>query len=291
MDQFISKLQYKTSEKGEFFEEKPRNLADTIELIKNFPWNIEQFADGPSVTIQDPEGNFLKIGIYFGGRFSLYYFETSNHLYEYQSLDIDKVYAKTNEFFNCKIDLHGFDKYSFAIFKKTHFITKQFEYRITVWKVFVIMTVWELIFLPFLIFTVLILAKNTAVPSMLLILVVLTLIFGRILAYVFNKYYKSRNQFLKISRGNDIFLFREDNGEIRTYNKVNISKILHYTNKNTRSPNMIEVFEMIFNDGSTITFTNVLITEYTLCSKFSDKWKFAPINIPENYFKLMRRVH
>jgi hypothetical protein len=57
MAEFISKLQYKTYEKGEFSDEKARSLEETIQLIKNFPWEEQRGGDvqltGPSVTIQN----------------------------------------------------------------------------------------------------------------------------------------------------------------------------------------------------------------------------------------------
>src|SRR6202000_829347 len=93
MTEFVSKLQYKTCEDGEYYKEKSRNLAETIELINNFPWAREQYADvhltGPSITINDHSGNYLKAGIYFGGKFSLYYMDTHYHLFARQPVTID----------------------------------------------------------------------------------------------------------------------------------------------------------------------------------------------------------
>ena len=42
MPEFISKLQHKTYEKGEFSDEKVRSLDETIKLIKTFPWDAER---------------------------------------------------------------------------------------------------------------------------------------------------------------------------------------------------------------------------------------------------------
>jgi hypothetical protein len=77
MPEFISKIQYKTYEKGEFSDEKVRNVEETLSLIKEFPWNEQRGVDvqptGPSVTIQDEYVNYLKVGLYFNGKFCLYY--------------------------------------------------------------------------------------------------------------------------------------------------------------------------------------------------------------------------
>src|SRR6516225_4078983 len=103
MPEFISKLQYKTSEKGEYSDEKARSLEETIELVKSFPWAREQYADvsvtGPSITIQDYNGNFLKAGIYFGGRHSLYYMDNKHRYYVLMNVTIDVVFGKVNDFF------------------------------------------------------------------------------------------------------------------------------------------------------------------------------------------------
>ncbi|SHM91242.1 hypothetical protein SAMN05216524_10479 [Mucilaginibacter sp. OK098] len=50
-------------------------------------------------------------------------------------------------------------------------------------------------------------------------------------------------------------------------------------NKNSRSANLIEIIEVVFKDGSSISFTNVLISDYEFSFKFSDKWKLSPIPI------------
>jgi lipase chaperone LimK len=55
MPEFISKVQHKTYEKGEFSDEKVRTLQETIELIKAFPYDDERALTsveltGPSVT-------------------------------------------------------------------------------------------------------------------------------------------------------------------------------------------------------------------------------------------------
>jgi hypothetical protein len=85
MPAFISKVQHKTYEKGEFTDEKERSLAETISLINDFPWDKERpLTDiqltGPSVTICDEDVNYLKVGLYFNGKYCLYFLGGDNHL-------------------------------------------------------------------------------------------------------------------------------------------------------------------------------------------------------------------
>jgi hypothetical protein len=44
MLQLTSKLQHNTYEKGEFSDEQSRNVDETIQLIKNFPWGCRKNA-------------------------------------------------------------------------------------------------------------------------------------------------------------------------------------------------------------------------------------------------------
>jgi len=158
MPEFISKLQYKTSEDGEYTDEKARSLEQTIELIKKFPWDIEQYADlgitGPSITILDGNGNYLKVGIYYGGKYSLYYLNSKNHLYERKNIKMDIVYATVTEFFINEVDPQNFEKQNYSFGIKRLFNTNQFEYYIKLWKVLLLSVFWIYISLLFWIFSI-----------------------------------------------------------------------------------------------------------------------------------------
>jgi hypothetical protein len=289
MPEFISKLQYKTYEDGEYSDEKARNLEETFELIKNFPWAIEQYADlgltGPSITILDENGNYLKAGIYYGGKYSLYYLDSKNHYYEKKNITIEIVYDKVTEFFSQKIDLQNFQKQSFAFGLKSLFVTNGFEYHIKLWKILLLSIFWIIYFLMFLGLTI---ALDVFKPfkSVGLFPILFMLLFGWPLGYIFENYFQKRNQYLKISRGNDIFLFGDDKIEIKNYNKNDIIEIIRYEDRGNRSPNLFEIFEVVFNDNTSIKFSNALISYFTLREKFSDKWKLPTTTIRQNIFKI-----
>jgi hypothetical protein len=57
--------------------------------------------------------------------------------------------------------------------------------------------------------------------------------------------------------------------------------------KDGKSPNMIEVMEIVFNDNLSIIFTNMLISSLELSYKFSDKWGLSPIRKELGFFSLM----
>jgi hypothetical protein len=293
MPEFTSKLQYKTSEKGEYFDEKTRNLEDTIELIKSFPWEKERYADveltGPSITIKDERGNYLKVGIYYGGRFSLYYLDPKRNFYKYYQINIDKVFVMVTDFFNGQIDLQKFDRHRFALNAKSYFVTDSFEYRIKAWKVVLLTIFWDMYFIPLLAFSII---SNfiKVVEPMGFILIIIACLLAIIPVSIFLNAYKNRNQYLKISRGESTFQFGDSKTGIIVYNKSDIKKIVNYVDKASRSPNMIEVIEIIFNDDSSIIFTNMLISCITLNYKFSDKWSLTPIMEPLGFYSLMRLI-
>lgn len=292
MPEFISKLQYKTCEEGEYFDEKPRNLEETIELIKNFPWAREQYADlgltGPSVTILDKKGNYLKAGIYYGGRFTLYYFDKHRDFYEYRNTNVEKVYEAVTDFFNGYIKLEKFEKSAFAPGKKKYFVTNKFEYHIRLWKVLLLTAMWSFFFIGCLI-SALVLLYHSLVEAALMPLV-FTTAFSCIEVPILAKYYQKRNQYLKISRGNDLFWFGNTADEVREYNKADIDKITIYEDRNYHSPNDIEVIEIIFNDSSTIVFTNVLISTTLFTEKFSEKWKEKFSSEKVHWFAFLRMI-
>src|SRR5579875_2557486 len=135
MADYISKVQHKTYEKGEFSEEKARTLADTIELIRSFPWDQERpltsvELTGPSITIQDEDVNWLKVGLYFNGKFCLYYLDNNNHLYEYHAPNLDDAINMVTDFFNKQLVLQKFEKHFFSVNKRHYFSTGLFYYHI-----------------------------------------------------------------------------------------------------------------------------------------------------------------
>jgi len=95
---------------------------------------------------------------------------------------------------------------------------------------------------------------------------------------------------LKISRASDIFLFGDNKEEIQKYDKKNIARAVLYTDSGSRSPNNFEIFEIIFKDGTFITFSNMLISYGTLTEKFTRKWNFKPEIVRQNAFKITRSL-
>ncbi|SHM91265.1 hypothetical protein [Mucilaginibacter sp. OK098] len=274
MPEFISKLQHKNYEKGEFSDEKARSLDETIELIKKFPFDNERTLTdiqltGPSVTIQDEYVNYLKIGLYFNGKFCLYYWDCDNHLYECHVADLPGVLAITTDFFNGQIILKDFEKHLFNIGNQAHFVTSYFEYREKLWRIILLTGLMLLYGGFFVVADATVFAINT--PWYLrLLLAAVSALYYFLLGKIYYNAIVNRDNYLQISKGNDVFSFGYNQQEINTHNKNNISEIVTYVSSGSKNPNFVEAYEISFKDGSSIKFTNMLIPSSAFHTKFTD---------------------
>jgi hypothetical protein len=274
MPLFTSKVQHKTYEKGEFSDEKERSLTETIELINTFPWDKERTLidiqlTGPSVTIVDEYVNYLKIGLYFNGKYCLYYLDRDNHLYEYHTAEMAMVNKLVTDFFNDSLDLSTFEKHLFNIGNKAHFETCYFEYSEKLWRILMLTSFLLFYGVLFIIIDSVLIFKPA--PLFLgLIFWPASAIYYYFLFKIYYNAFANRDSYLQISRGNDTFSFGYSIETIKTYNKADIKEIVSYETRGSRNPNMVEVFEITFQNGDIIKFTNMLIGGTDFYSKFVD---------------------
>lgn len=272
MPEFISKLQHKTYEKGEFSDEKVRSLDETIELIKTFPWDAERTLTdvqltGPSVTIRDEDINFLKVGLYFNGKYCLYYLDSEKHLYEYHAPDIEDACKIVTDFFNGRLDLEKFEKHILNVGSQAHFVTNYFEYREKPWRILMI-TALLLIYAVITIFLDVTLSKVNGAHAIKIVGFILSVIYYYVVIKIFFVAVMNRNNYLQLSRGNDEFSFGYFKNLVKTYNKNNIHSIVIYRSGGSRNPNLICVYEIYFKDGTKIKFSNMLISDFAFADKF-----------------------
>jgi len=272
MPEFISKLQHYISEKGEFSNEKVRSLAQTIELIKTFSWLTERpfynnNITGPSVTIQDENHNYLKIGLYPNNMFAVYY--NDKHFYELHVAEIDDAIKEAKNFFEGQMDLQKFEKHFFNIGNAAYFKTRDFVYRVKLWKALFSSTTFIIFFvLPLIMLLEL---SKTASTGDVIVITLPLLFFGGLLTYVIIRYIACRNQVIKISRGNDEFFFSDDSSEHK-YNKNDVEKIMIYQPGGNKKVHWFYVYEVYFADGTVLKFSNMLISEAELKNKFPDDY-------------------
>lgn len=270
MPAFISKLQYKTCEDGEYYEEQARTLEETLALINNFPWERERYAEidltGPSVTIVDNDCNFLKIGIHYGGTFHIYYLNKENRFYERYPIHIDDVEEMVIDFFERGLNLQQLEKQPWTYLQRQYFLTKNFNYAVKPWQVF-FCTFWiTLTALAFTIIFILGLFNNpTSITTGVYLALTATLFWvGPI--YCFVKMQNYKGQHLHIARGSNEFTFGNTLDETKTYNKADVVKIITTTSINRKQPFAITFTEVVFKDSSSIRFPNLL--SVNLAQKF-----------------------
>lgn len=271
MLQLTSKLQHNTYEKGEFSDEQPRDLDETIRVIKDFPWDAERALTdiqltGPSVTILDNDLNYLKLGLFFNGKFCVYYLDNHNHLYEYHAPTIDEACNLVKDFFNQTLNLKAFEKHFFNIGNKPHFTTSDFVYRVNPVRVLA----FAFLFAIYIggILSYLIISNMNINGGYLPALIVLIIVsIGALVGYAAIININGRKQYLQISRGNPVFFYGIDEQHIITYNKADVVELLHLTAKGDRNMGNVRI---IFKNGSIIQ-PKMLIEDYDLINKFPEK--------------------
>lgn len=132
MKTLISKLQYKNYEKGEFNNIEMRTAEETIQLVKDYPWEEQrQLASVeltcPSVTIEHDSGRFLKLGPHFGGKFC-FYLSNGRKISEKIIQHLEDSFEIITDFYN-NVDISkGFDRLFLVFWPKSHFVTASFQY-------------------------------------------------------------------------------------------------------------------------------------------------------------------
>lgn len=283
MPAFTSKLQYSTCEDGEYYEQQERTLSETLAFINKFPWARERFAEidltGPSITITEGDNNYLKVGIHYGGTFHIYFLDKRNRFYERYPIHIDDVEEMVTDFFNGQLKLQQFGKHSFGYFKRGYFLTGDFNYKVKTWMVF-LYTFWiSLIALSLFVLLVFELFMNRASDSFAAFLAVLVAFVSATPIYCFIKMRNYGGQHLYIVRANDEFTFGDSLGEVKTYNKAEVAKIITTASVNSKEPIAIKFIEIVFKDDSSIRFPDALISTGLLAYKFPAYFKPEYVNV------------
>jgi hypothetical protein len=271
MPEFISKLQYKIYEKGEFSDEKARTLEETLDLIKKFPWVQQRGADvqltGPSVTIQNEYVEYLKLGLFFNGKFCLYYYDRNNHLFELHVPTLEDACHVVTDFFNGLSIEEKFDKHLFNIGAKGHFETAAFEYRVHKLATSLYFLLIALLSCIALLATVAFFKMDNAPIPLLVLDIFLDILCLQSFYFMVRLYLKSKDMYLQLSTGSLDFQFGDNEQSVITYHKKDIAAINVYGGT-SRSSKLFKVMEIIFNNGSKTIFSGSLINPDSFVLKF-----------------------
>jgi hypothetical protein len=279
MNLLTSKIQYKNFEIGEFVEEKKRSFEESIALIEQFPWEdgigkIVISLTNPSITFQGNNNDYLKLALFYNGKFVLHYFDQKQTLFTKSFYDIRDTYKYIQAFF----DLPNFDYGDFrkenTIFQSNlkHFVSQDFCYEITpkVIKSYLLSTSAINFGLGFF-FLFLFTTKTNFplnVPGIVLLLFLIVLLGGGLnLILFFNYYIYAKNKVLIMSKGNDTFYFG-DKGNPAKYNKTEIIRFVTTQVRNNKNP--VSGFSLVtieLKNGTDIEIPNILVDDLALANK------------------------
>jgi hypothetical protein len=295
MDSLLSKLQYRNFEPGEFVESRFRNFEETIGLIDNFPWSREREKividlTNPSVTLER-NATFLKLSLYFNGKFVLYYLNPENILFAKSFTDITDAYPYIRAFFR-ETDFTTTDFKQENTWLKNnlvHFVSQDFRYQVTRRRIrqFLISSSGVPLLLFFSVNLLFLLPSDYALSGWkwIVLIAVLMVWGGGINLLLFLQYYlHTRNRILILSRGNDQFIYGHRSDPV-AYQKKQISEIslVHYSNG--RSPILgFAVLWIRFQDQRTIQIPTLLLGLVDMQNKFPG----IPIK-EENALPVMRK--
>src|SRR5207237_249153 len=137
MRYLTSKIQYNNFETGEFIDKKERSYEETISLIENFPWTKQREKiiidlTNPSVTIEGKDGDYLKLAVFFNGKYVLHYFNRDQILFTKSFVDIRDSFKYLENYFNESFDTSDFKKeITWFQHNLKHFVSQDFVYTIS----------------------------------------------------------------------------------------------------------------------------------------------------------------
>lgn len=267
----ISKVQYKGFEPGEFTEIANRNLEEIIALIKSYPWEQERHLTpvdltGPSVSIEDNEGNILKLGTGYYSHFKLYLLKASDRIYLKDVDNLEEAINVLTDYCNNKGLSEGFKPYK-SLSNKKHFITNDFVYTITSKRIFSY-NVLHILIGGFFLFPscIELFCRNyvntykVLIPAIFMFLLWF-LLSGVNLLFFVHYYLRSRNKCLIMSKGLPTFYWGDKNN-LKQYSKNDITNIKELWYKGNRNPYAYHnLFFINFKDGSCIIIPSLLIQD------------------------------
>ncbi|MBA3828094.1 MAG: hypothetical protein H0X33_04080 [Taibaiella sp.] len=285
------KLQYNNYEAGEFSDIRECNVDEAIEQIKQFSWEKERALSSigytcPSVTVEDNEGNYIKIAPFYNGKYVAYYLPAGEkHVCQKSLTDLHDACEEIKRFYEQALD--GYKKQLFRGNILKHFVTAEFNYSINQKRV-ILYSIWPIgVTVTYLLLYLMGYKYSNKLEADSLLIFAWTVTTGINVILLINYILHDKRINIKISAGNETILF--GNGiQQKTYRKENVNKVQVYqipflSSGFDRCPWGNYMFYVIlFNDHTTIKFTSLLIGYIDFERKF-DKSK---IEYRSKYFPL-----
>ncbi len=272
----LSKVQHQNFEPGEFVDICYKNYHEIISLIEDFPWNKERdriiiALTNPSITIEDEKGNYLKLALFFNGKYVLHYFDKEQHLYTKSFTDYRGAYPYIQSFLEeGKLNLKDFKKeYTWNQHNLIHFATKDFHYFLTKGKVRKFM--WGQNFASLLctsiIAFIVILAIHRLQYATAFFLIIVSSPFWVFNLLLSSNYYNyAKRKMLYMTKGENVFYYGDKSAPTK-YNKEDILKVVEHAVRGRNVANGFSFLKIHFENGDTIKIPNILVNNSELRNK------------------------
>jgi hypothetical protein len=271
----ITKAQYGNFEQGEFTERKQRSYEETIQLIEAFPWeeqrrNLQVNLTGASITIEGKDGNFLKLALYYHGKFILYYLDADHRLFEQSYLKCSDTYSFILAFFRdgaAPVDFK--QQHTFLQNVSTHFKDRDFSYRMTPGKItaLALLGCFFGLMLSSWIPIVTVRGLPTAsLPFLILPAVMSIFLIGQV-PLTINHYRAARGRLLVISAGKSEFFYGPAHLP-KSYDKSEILEMVTYGMRGRGGGyNWLTRVELSLRNGTSINISCLIISRSALTGK------------------------
>lgn len=301
-----TKIQHRNFEPGEFVDTKFRSFEETIGCINNFPWenerdHIQISLTNPSVTIETNIDNYLKLALFYNGKFVLYFFNTEHELYT------KSFYQKEDAFPYIK-NLYESDVFDLRDFKKEptwmqrnliHFITQDFHYTITGRRIKEYLISTSGINFGLTIFLIILFVFNSGrylewLPTLGIFLFFSFFWGGGLNLLVFRNYYRfAKDKMLYLTKGDDIFYYGNKLNPTK-YNKNDILLVTVYSPGGYRNPlTGFSLIKIDLKNQEMVFIPNIFVSESALKDKLykckqvqKGKLKFIKKKILSNGFSV-----
>jgi hypothetical protein len=276
----ITKIQHKNFEPGEFVEIKERTYDEVIDYINNFPWeketdHIQIGLTNPSVTMESDIDNYLKLALFYNGKFVLHFFNSEHELYTKSFFHKEEAYPYIKNLFESEVfDLHDFKKEpTWMQHNLVHFVTQDFHYTMTPKRIrqYLLNTSGINFLLTLFMIGFVLFSRGrglTGLPLFGFFLFYFVFFGGGLNLIVFFNYYLfAKNKILIMSKGNDEFYFGDKTNPER-FNKKDISLVTTYSPGSYRNP--VSAFSLVkieFTNHLPIRIPNIFVSETAIQDK------------------------
>ena len=270
---FLSKLQYRNYEQGEFTDSAERTPDEIADMIRSYPWATEGHLapvglQGPSITVQNGDAVYIKVSHYYNGKYCLYLLQNGSCSKKIVA-DIEEAIMAVRTFCSGSLEASEFTT-DITFHPVRYFVTKDFRYRAGKGAMFPILvyTIIPTILISTLAAIALMFAHDVILHSWLPALLIMVhcslsvfLWYTTVMSWrlYFNHYEYSKDQFIEISAGRNEFIFGTEEHQL-TFKKDELERITVYRNTQRKNPSSyIELFELTFKDGTQISISSLLL--------------------------------